>query len=76
MFTISTMSSNPYTWIEKSLDTIHRADWYRSVQSIHGRPGATILLEGRELINFASNDYLGLAGNERLIPNSSRYCCD
>jgi len=67
MFTISTMSSNPYTWIEKSLDTIHRADWYRSVQSIHGRPGATILLEGRELINFASNDYLGLAGNERLI---------
>jgi 8-amino-7-oxononanoate synthase len=61
------MPSHPYTWIEKSLDTIHRADWYRSVQTIHGRPGATILLEGRELVNFASNDYLGLAGDERLI---------
>ncbi|HLO47228.1 MAG TPA: 8-amino-7-oxononanoate synthase [Kamptonema sp.] len=61
------MSSDPYAWIDKSLATIHRADWYRSVQTIDGRPGATILLEGRELVNFASNDYLGLAGDERLI---------
>ncbi|MEB3177891.1 MAG: 8-amino-7-oxononanoate synthase [Nostocaceae cyanobacterium] len=61
------MSTKPYDWIEQSLTTIHRADWYRSVQTIHGRPGAVILLEGREVINFASNDYLGLAGDERLI---------
>ncbi|MBW4632013.1 MAG: 8-amino-7-oxononanoate synthase [Iphinoe sp. HA4291-MV1] len=61
------MFTNPYAWIEESLTTIHRADWYRSVQTIHGLPGATVLLEGREVINFASNDYLGLAGDERLI---------
>ncbi len=61
------MSQNPYAWIEESLTTIHRADWYRSVQTIHGRPGATVLLAGQEVINFASNDYLGLAGDERLM---------
>jgi 8-amino-7-oxononanoate synthase len=61
------MPPDPYAWIEKSLATIHRADWYRSVQTIHGRPGATVLLAGEEVINFASNDYLGLAGDERLI---------
>jgi 8-amino-7-oxononanoate synthase len=61
------MPADPYAWIEESLATIHRADWYRSVQTIHGLPGATVLLEGREVINFASNDYLGLAGDERLI---------
>lgn len=61
------MPTNPYAWIEESLATIHRADWYRSVQTIHGLPGATVLLEGREVINFASNDYLGLAGDQRLI---------
>ncbi|WGV23497.1 8-amino-7-oxononanoate synthase [Halotia branconii] len=57
----------PYDWIAESLTTIHRADWYRSVQTIHGRPGATVLLAGQEVINFASNDYLGLAGDERLM---------
>ncbi|MEP0752708.1 8-amino-7-oxononanoate synthase [Trichocoleus sp. Lan] len=61
------MPTNPYAWVEQSLATIHRADWYRSVQAIASRPGATVLLEGREVINFASNDYLGLAGDERLI---------
>ena len=59
--------TNSYGWIEKSLDTIHRANWYRSVKTIQGRPGALVKLEGRSLINFASNDYLGLAGDERLI---------
>ena len=57
---------HPYAWLEQSLATIHRADWYRSVQSIHGS-GATVVLSGREVINFASNDYLGLAGDERLV---------
>lgn len=60
------MNHNPYAWIEESLATIHQANWYRSVQTIHGRPGATVLLSGQEVINFASNDYLGLAGDERL----------
>jgi len=61
------MPTDPYAWLEQSLATIHRADWYRSVQTIQGRPGPTVLLEGREVINFASNDYLGLAGDDRLI---------
>jgi 8-amino-7-oxononanoate synthase len=61
------MPTDPYAWIEESLATIHRADWYRSVQAINERPGSTVMLEGREVINFASNDYLGLAGDDRLI---------
>jgi 8-amino-7-oxononanoate synthase len=59
--------TDPYAWLQESLTTIHRADWYRSVQTIQGRPGATVLLEGREVINFASNDYLGLARDEGLM---------
>ncbi|MBF2028909.1 MAG: 8-amino-7-oxononanoate synthase [Oscillatoriales cyanobacterium C42_A2020_001] len=59
--------TNPYAWIERSLHTIQQANWHRSVKAIAGRPGAVIELEGRQLINFASNDYLGLAGDERVI---------
>ena len=59
--------SNPYSWLDKSLNTIHRANWYRSVKAIAGKPGAVVELLGKPVINFASNDYLGLAGDERLI---------
>lgn len=61
------MNADPYAWIEKSLDTIRRAHWYRSPQSIESSPGAVVKLAARRLINFASNDYLGLAGDDRLI---------
>ena len=61
------MNPDPYAWIEKSLDTIRRAHWHRSPQSIESSPGAVVRLAARRLINFASNDYLGLAGDDRLI---------
>ena len=61
------MNADPYAWIEKSLDTIRRAHWHRSPQSIESSPGHVVKLAARRLINFASNDYLGLAGDDRLI---------
>jgi 8-amino-7-oxononanoate synthase len=61
------MNADPYAWIEKSLDTIRRAHWHRSPQSIESSPGPVVKLAARRLINFASNDYLGLAGDDRLI---------
>ena len=59
--------ASPYSWLNKSLETIHRANWYRSVKAIAGKPGAVVELSGKPVVNFASNDYLGLAGDERLI---------
>ena len=59
--------TNPYQWLATSLDTIRQANWYRSPQTIDSLPGTIITLEGRSFINFASNDYLGLAGDRRLI---------
>ncbi|MEO1069054.1 MAG: aminotransferase class I/II-fold pyridoxal phosphate-dependent enzyme, partial [Cyanobacteria bacterium J06638_6] len=57
---------DPYAWLDKSLAALHRAHRYRSVQAIAGMAGATIQRQGQTLINFASNDYLGLASDPRL----------
>lgn len=61
------MLNNPYSWLDKSLATIHQANWYRQVQTVTSLPGPVIELDGQKLINFASNDYLGLAGDDRVI---------
>ncbi len=59
--------STPYSWVTLSLNAIHRAHWYRSVQPIEGAGGPVIKMANQRLINFASNDYLGLAGDQRLV---------
>ena len=62
-----TPSSTPYDWLDRSLDSIHRANWYRSTQTISSKAGTIAIVDGREMLMFASNNYLGLAGDRRLI---------
>ena len=52
--------------LQKSLSTIKKANWYRQEQKITDLSGYTITIDGERLINFASNDYLGLATDIRL----------
>jgi 8-amino-7-oxononanoate synthase len=57
----------PYSWIDQALETIERANWSRSTQIITSLPGTQAVIDGQTLINFGSNDYLGLAGDDRVI---------
>lgn len=61
------MSSNPYAWLDKSLAAIQAAKWYRRPTEAHGIPGRLIEIQDRHLLNFGSNNYLGLAGDQSLI---------
>jgi 8-amino-7-oxononanoate synthase len=64
-FTV-TRSPSPYDWIDDSLAAIHRAHWHRKVRVMTSQAGPVVQLEGKSMLNFASNDYLGLAGDGRL----------
>ncbi|MGD1861393.1 MAG: 8-amino-7-oxononanoate synthase [Leptolyngbyaceae cyanobacterium] len=55
-----------YDWLEPALTTIHKADWHRTVQPLGGQAGPVMTWQGKPIVNFASNDYLGLAGDSRL----------
>ncbi len=59
--------SSPYDWIDRSLHTIDRAGWQRYTRTVSGLPSSVITVDGQQLVNFASNDYLGLASDDRLI---------
>jgi 8-amino-7-oxononanoate synthase len=58
--------SDPYAWIDRSLNTIHKANWHRSPANIQASQDNYITVAGKKLLNFASNDYLGLATDPRL----------
>lgn len=60
------MSSTAYDWLDRSLKTLHKADWYRAVETLSGKAGPVMTWQGKSVVNFASNDYLGLAGDTRL----------
>ncbi|PZV19151.1 MAG: 8-amino-7-oxononanoate synthase [Pseudanabaena sp.] len=59
--------STPYDWLDRSLDSIHKANWYRFTQTITSKAGTIATVDGREMLMFASNNYLDLAGDRRLI---------
>lgn len=48
------------------LDEAVREDLLRTLRPLDSPPGVRITRDGRELWNFAANDYLGLAGNSRI----------
>lgn len=58
--------SDAYGWLDDALATIHRAHWHRSPTEITSAPGPVVTIDGRPLINFASNDYLGLANHPQV----------
>ncbi|MBF2096820.1 MAG: 8-amino-7-oxononanoate synthase [Gloeomargaritaceae cyanobacterium C42_A2020_066] len=61
------MGSDVYAWLEERLATLRRAGWQRQSLTLSGRPGPVVLAGSQRLVNFASNDYLGLAADPRLI---------
>jgi len=56
----------PLAWLDRELADLDRQGLRRRLQTREGPQGARVVLDGRELVNFGSNDYLGLAADPRL----------
>ena len=54
------------TFLADALAGIHSAGLHRQLRELTSPQGVRIRLGGRELLNFSSNDYLGLANHPKL----------
>jgi len=53
--------------LERSLAEREAAGLLRTRRTVDSASGAHVVVAGRSLVNFASNDYLGLAGDPRVV---------
>ena len=57
---------------KNELDDIRRSGLYKEERIITTPQGAVISTQGKEVINFCANNYLGLAGHPRVLEASKR----
>ena len=54
------------SFIQKELQRLKREGLYRTLRQVEGEQGPTIILDGQEVLNLSSNNYLGLANHPAL----------
>ncbi len=59
------MTFDPLGWVDDELAALDEQGLRRQLQTHQGPQGAALAVDGNELLNFGSNDYLGLAADDR-----------
>lgn len=66
----------PLAWVGDALDELERVGLRRPSRVREGRQGREVELDGRRLLNFGANDYLGYAADVRLTRACSKGGCN
>lgn len=65
---------SPFAWVDEVLFDLAEHDLLRSLTARQGPQSALIDLDGRNLVSFGSNDYLGLASDSRVVRSAAQAC--
>jgi glycine C-acetyltransferase len=66
-FKLSTMNESFVKRISKEIDEIRASGLYKTERIISGPQGPEITVNGRTVLNFCANNYLGLSSHPRVI---------
>lgn len=59
--------SKKLEWIETELQNLKDAGLYNRIRTLSSPQGAWLIVDGKRVLNFCSNNYLGLANHPRLV---------
>ncbi|HEX6305374.1 MAG TPA: glycine C-acetyltransferase [Anaerolineales bacterium] len=54
-------------WIQDELDNLKEAGLYNRIRTLSSAQGAWLVVDGQRVLNFCSNNYLGLANHPRML---------
>ncbi|NMB46651.1 MAG: glycine C-acetyltransferase [Firmicutes bacterium] len=60
------MLSKPLSFVKEELESLKQDGLYNSIRTLEGPQGAWVTINGESMLNFCSNNYLGLAADPRL----------
>ncbi len=59
--------SKQLDWIQGELDSLKDAGLYNRIRTLSSPQGAWLVVDGKRVLNFCSNNYLGMANHPRLV---------
>jgi glycine C-acetyltransferase len=59
--------SKPLQWIEDELSQLKADGLFNTIRTINSPQGAWLVVDGKKVLNFCSNNYLGLGNNAEMI---------
>jgi glycine C-acetyltransferase len=59
--------ANRLEWIQQELSNLKEAGLYNRIRTLSSPQGAWLVVDGKRVLNFCSNNYLGLANHPKLV---------
>jgi len=59
--------SGKLAWIDEELKNLHKTGFYNNIRILSSPQGAWLIVDGKKVLNFCSNNYLGLANHPKLV---------
>jgi len=59
--------STKLNWIDEELKNLKVSGLYNQIRTLGSPQGAWLIVDGKKVLNFCSNNYLGLANHPRLV---------
>ncbi len=59
--------SNKLDWIDEELNTLKETGLFNTIRTLSSPQGAWLVVDGRRVLNFCSNNYLGLANHPKIV---------
>lgn len=59
-------------WIQQEIESLKSQGLYNNIRTIGSPQGAWLIVDGKKVLNFCSNNYLGLANHPALVAASKK----
>lgn len=59
--------SGTLSWITDELNTLKETGFFTNIRTLSSPQGAWLVVDGKKVLNFCSNNYLGLANDPRMV---------